>query len=162
MNFRWIPEKNDSGQIFSSLRYEFIDGFTAGIDYRPLVDDFALAANYRIVSENSGWQPSVILGTSNDEFNDVQSQSYYGTISKSLGKIGDFNFSPYLGLAFIEELSDLRPVGGLHIRRGVWSTMLSYSGTNEHFTLSRQLGNHTASLVYWGLKYPGVAWTYRF
>ena len=44
MNFRWIPEKNDSGQIFSSLRYEFIDGFTAGLDYRPLVDDFALAA----------------------------------------------------------------------------------------------------------------------
>ncbi|MGC6435972.1 MAG: hypothetical protein ACON5I_06415, partial [Verrucomicrobiales bacterium] len=79
MNFPWIPEKNDSGQIFSSLRYEFIDGFTAGLDYRPLVDDFALAANYRIVSENSGWQPSVILGTSNDEFNDVQSQSYYGT-----------------------------------------------------------------------------------
>jgi len=52
LNFRWIPEKNDSGQIFSSLRYEFLDGFTAGIDYRPLVDDFALAANYRIVSEN--------------------------------------------------------------------------------------------------------------
>ena len=66
------------------------------------------------------------------------------------------------GAIFIEELSDLRPVGGLHIRRGVWSTMFSYSGTNEHFTLSRQLGNHTASIVYWGLKYPGVAWTYRF
>ena len=121
-----------------------------------------MAANYRIVSEDRGWQPSVILGTSNDEFNDIQSQAYYGTISKSLGQIGGFNFSPYLGVAFIEELSDLRPVGGLHIRRGVWSTMLSYSGTNEHFTLSRQLGNHTASLVYWGLKYPGVAWTYRF
>jgi len=79
-----------------------------------------------------------------------------------LGKIGDFNLSPYLGLAFIDELSDLRPVGGLHIRRGVWSTMLSYSGTNEHFTLSRQLGNHTASFVYWGFKYPGMAWTYRY
>lgn len=137
-------------------------GLTAGLDYRPLTDDFGLAANWRVLPEKKGWQPAVIVGTSHDDFNEIQSQSYYGTVSKFLGEAGGFRFSPFLGAAFIEELSDLRPVGGIHIRNGVWSAMFSHSGTNEHLSISRQLGNHSASLVYWGLKYPGLAWTYRF
>ena len=44
---------------------------------------------------------------------------YYGTVSKFLGEAGGFRFSPFPGAAFIEELSDLRPVGGIHIRNGV-------------------------------------------
>ena len=116
----------------------------------------------RVLPEKKGWQPAVILGTSHDDFNEIQSQSYYGTVSKFLGEAGGFRFSPFLGAAFIEELSDLRPVGGIHIRNGVWSAMFSHSGTDEHLSISRQLGNHSASFVYWGLKYPGLAWTYRF
>ena len=139
-----------------------MEGLSGGFDYRPLSNDIDFAANWRAVSEKKGWQPAVIFGTSNDDFTEIKSQSYYGTVSKYLGELGNFQFSPYTGATYIEELGDLRPVAGLHIRNGLWSTMFSYSGANEHLSFSRQIGNHTASLIYWGLKYPGVSWTFRF
>ena len=127
-----------------------------------LSNDIDFAANWRVLPEKKGWQPAVILGTSNDDFNDIKSQSYYGTVSKYLGELGNFQLSPYTGATYIEELGDFRPVAGLHVRNGAWSAMFSYSGANEHLSLSRLIGNHTTSFIYWGLKYPGVSWTFRF
>ena len=157
-----MPEKPDNGQIFTSLRYEVTQDITVGLDYRPLVDDFSLAANWRAISEQGDWKPSIIFGTSNDDFDDIWSQSYYVTASKYLGELAGFQLSPYGGATYIEELSDLRPVGGLNIRKGVWSAMYQYSGTTDHLSISRQLGRHTASLILWGMEKPGIAWTYRF
>ena len=139
-----------------------MEGLSGGLDYRPLSNDIDFAANWRAVSEKKGWQPAVIFGTSNDDFNEIKSQSYYGTVSKYLGELGNFQFSPYTGATYIEELGDFRPVAGLHVRNGAWSAMFSYSGANEHLSLSRLIGNHTTSVIYWGLKYPGVSWTFRF
>jgi|TARA_B110000116_G_C16769753_1_gene552700 hypothetical protein len=84
------------------------------------------------------------------------------TASKFLGDFSGFQFSPYAGATYIDELNDLRPVAGMNIRKGVWSAMYQYSGTHEHLSFSRQLGNHTASLVLWGMEKPGIAWTFRF
>lgn len=162
LNSRWIPEKTDHGQLFLTLRYEIIDSLTLGLDYRPLTDDFGFAANWRAASENGIWQPAIIFGTSNDDFGEISSQAYFVTASKFLGEFGGFNVSPYVGATYIEKLSDLRLVGGLHLRRGVWSAMLSYSGVEEHFTLSRQIGRHTLSFLMFDLKKPGLAWTWRF
>ncbi len=162
LNFRWIPEKPDHGQIFLTFRYEIIESLSVGADYRPLTGDVTFAGNWRAISENDGWRPAVILGTSNDDFGDVSSQSYYGTVSKHLGEWGGFSFSPYAGATYIEALNDLRPVGGLHVRRGDWSAMISYSGVDEHLTVSRDIGNHTVSFVLFDLEKPGLAWTWRF
>ena len=162
LNFRWIPEKPDNGKIFTSLRYEINQDLTVGLDYRPLTDNFSFAANWRVISEQGDWKPAIILGTANDDFNDIDSQSYYATASKFLGELAGFQFSPYAGATYIDELSDLRPVAGLNVRKGVWSVMYQYSGTTDHLSISRQLGRHTASLVLWGMEKPGIAWTYRF
>ena len=162
LNFRWIPEKPDHGKIFTTLRYEITQDITVGLDYRPLTDDISFAANWRAISEQGNWQPAIILGTSNDDFEDIASQSYYVTASKFLGDLAGFQFSPYGGATFIEELDDLKPVAGLHVRKGIWSAMYSYSGTTEHITISRQIGRHTASIFLWGMEKPGIAWTWRF
>ena len=164
LNFRWIPEKPDHGKIFLTARYQILDPVSVGVDYRPLTDDVAFAGNWRVFSENDKWRPALILGTSNDDFGDVSSQSYFGTVSKHLGEWGGFSFSPYVGATYIAELEDLRAVGGLHVRRGVWAAMLSYSGVDPHFTLTRDLGRHSLSFVIFDLEdaKPGVAWTWRF
>ena len=162
LNFRWIPEKPDNGKIFTSLRYELNQDLTVGLDYRPLTDNFSFAANWRVISEKGDRKTAINKYTANDDFNDIDSQSYYATASKFLGELAGFQFSPYAGATYIDELSDLRPVAGLSVRKGVWSVMYQYSGTTDHLSISRQLGRHTASLVLWGMEKPGIAWTYRF
>ncbi len=76
LSSRWIPEKPDDGKLFTSLRYEVTQDITVGLDYRPLTDKISLAANWRAISEQGDWQPAIILGTSNDDFGDISSQSY--------------------------------------------------------------------------------------
>jgi hypothetical protein len=103
-----------------------------------------------------------VLGTSNDDFGNINSQSYYGTFSKYLFEVMDVGFSVYGGATYIKALNDLRPVGGLHLRREAWTAMFMYSGVDEHLTLSRELGNHTVSFILFDLELPGMAYGFRF
>jgi hypothetical protein len=162
LNVRWIPEKPDHGKLFTTFRYQLFDSFSLGMDYRPLTNDAGIAANWRVFSENDKWLPALILGTSNDDFGDITSQSYYGTFSKHLFEWEGINFSPYVGATYIAELEDLRPVGGLHVRRGDWSALVTYSGVDTHLSLSRDIGNHTLSFILFDLELPGMAWSFRF
>jgi len=160
--FRWIPEKPPHGQLYMNISYQLTDSFRAGIDYRPITEDVTLLANWRVFSENDTWRPALIVGTSNDDFGDVNSQSYYATLSKHVGSIGDTNFSLYGGGTYIEELSELRPVGGLHVSHGPWSGLFMYSGVDEHASISRKLGNHTLTFLMFDLKLPGMAYGFAF
>ena len=159
---RWIPEKPDHGQWYLNLSYQVSDSLRAGIDYRPLTEDFGLLANWRAFSENDSWRPALILGTSNDDFGSINSQAFFGTLSKYLFTTGSVNVSIYGGATYIEKLKDLRPVGGLHLRRKAWTAMLMYSGQDEHITLSRELGNHTVSVLLFDLRLPGMAYGFQF
>ena len=57
---RWIPEKSEAGQAYTSFKYWVTSDLGLGFDYRPLVDKVSLTATYRLVSEDSkGWMPAV-------------------------------------------------------------------------------------------------------
>ena len=159
---RWIPEKPDHGQWYANIGYQFTDSFRGGIDYRPVTGDVSLLANWRVISEDDSWRPALIVGSSNDEFGSINSQSYYATLSKHVGSIGDANFSIYGGGTYIEELSELRPVGGLHVSHGPWSGMFIYSGVDPHISVSRKLGNHTVSFLMFDMELLGMAYGFSF
>jgi len=99
-----------------NLSYQVTDWLRLGVDYRPLTDDVSILANVRVFPENDTWRPALILGTSNDDFGDINSDSYYATLSKHLFEAGGVNVSLYGGATFIEELDEIRPVGGIHLR----------------------------------------------
>ncbi len=40
--------------------------------------------------------------------------------------------------------------------------MFMYSGQDEHVTLSRELGNHTISVLLFNLELPGIAYGFHF
>ena len=114
---RWIPEKPPHGQWYMNLGYQVTNNLRIGADYRPRTRDVSVLANWRVFSENDKWRPALILGTSNDDFGAISSQSYYGTLSKYVGSLGEVDVSLYGGATFIQELDELRPVGGMHLRR---------------------------------------------
>jgi hypothetical protein len=159
---RWIPEKPDHGKLYFNLSYQATESLRIGVDYRPLTDDVSLLANWRVFSEDDGWRPALILGTSNDDFGDINSQSYYGTLSKHLFEVGGVNVSGYGGATFIEKLGEVRAVGGVHLRKGAWSSMLMYSGVDEHVSITRTFGNHSLTFLMFDLKLPGLAYSFNY
>lgn len=159
---RWIPDKPPHGEWYTNLSYQATDSLRLGLDYRPRTDDLSVLANWRVFAENDSWRPAFILGTSNDDFGKINSQSYYGTFSKYLFSWQGINFSPYAGATYIAELEDLRPVGGLSLRKGPWSALLMYSGVDEHVSISHTMGNHTFTFLLFDLDLPGLAYGFNF
>ena len=106
LHARWIPEKPDHGQWYLNLSYQITDGLRTGMDYRPVTNEASLLVNWRVFPENDTWRPALILGTSNDDFNDVNSQSYYGTLSRYLFTAAGTNVSLYGGATYIDELNE--------------------------------------------------------
>ena len=167
---RWIPEKGDSGQLFASFKYWATSDLGLGVDYRPLVDSVTMTATYRAISEDPfGWRPALILGTAEDDFrykgDDIESRSYFLTISKAMPDMKFFGItpSPYVGATWIEEIDELRPLAGIHLRHEQATLMLQYSGTDTHLSVSRALNeNVSMSAIYWGMKYPGLGMRLKF
>lgn len=159
---RWIPEKPDHGQFYLNIGYQVLDNLRVGLDLRPKTDDLGILVNWRVFAEDDNWRPAFIVGTSNDDFGTINSQSFYGTFSKRLFDVGGIHVSPYAGATYIEALSEIRPVGGLHLRKGAWSAMLMYSGVDEHVSISRDFGNHTITFLLFNMKLPGIAYGFRF
>ena len=159
---RWIPEKPDHGKIYMNLGYQVTDSLRAGLDWRPLTGDVSPLINWRVVSEDDGWRPALIVGMSNDDFGDINSDSYYATLSKHAFVVEKVNVSFYGGATFIKELDEIRPVAGIHWSRGAWSGLLIYSGVDEHVSISRRLGNHTLTFLMFDMKLPGMAYGFAF
>lgn len=158
---RWVPEKPDHGKYYMNLGYQVTDSLRLGVDWRPLTGDVSPLVNWRALSETDS-RPALILGMSNDDFGNINSDSYYGTFSKHVGTFKDINISLYGGATYIENLGEIRPVGGLHWSKGAWSGLLMYSGVDEHASISRRLGRHTVTFLMFDLKLPGVAYGYSF
>jgi len=159
---RWIPEKPDHGKVYMNLSYQVTDSLRAGLDWRPLTGDVSPLINWRVMSEDDGWRPALILGMSNDDFGTINSDSYYATLSKHAFVVEKVNVSVYGGGTFVRELDEIRPVGGIHWSRGAWSGLLMYSGVDEHVSISRRLGSHTVTFLMFDLKLPGMAYSFTF
>tara|TARA_B110000879_G_scaffold37490_1_gene52254 strand:+ start:2994 stop:3608 length:615 start_codon:yes stop_codon:yes gene_type:complete len=159
---RWVPEKPDHGKVYMNLSYQVTDNLRAGLDWRPLTGDVSPLINFRAISEDDGWRPALILGMSNDDFGNINSDSYYATLSKHAFVVEKVNVSVYGGATFIRELDEIRPVGGIHWSRGAWSGLLMYSGVDEHISISRRLGSHTVTFLMFDLKLPGMAYSFTF
>jgi hypothetical protein len=162
---RWIPEKGDAGQIYTSAAFWVTPNIGLGADYRPLVDEINFTATWRAIGEDpNGWRPAVILGSSVDDFTigndeEIESRSVFGTISKALPRFDNLNLtvSPYAGATYIHELEDLRPVGGVVLRHDFMTAIIQYSGTDTHLTLSKNITDRvSASFILWGLEMPGL------
>lgn len=160
--FRWVPEKSPHGQLYMNLSYQFTDSLRAGVDWRPRTGDVSPLVNWRVFSEDESWRPALIVGMSNDDFGDINSDSNYATLSKYVGTFNGVDLSLYGGATHIKELSETRPVGGLHWRKDAWSGLLMYSGVDEHISISRSLGRHTVTFLMFDLKLPGMAYSFSF
>lgn len=160
--FRWIPEKPPHGQLYMNLGYQVTDSLRVGVDWRPETGDVSPLINWRVFSEDDSWRPALIVGHSNDDFGNINSDSYYATLSKYVGTYQGVNFSAYAGATHIKELSETRPVGGIHWRKGAWSGLLMYSGVDEHVSVSRSFGRHTVTFLMFDLKLPGMAYSFSF
>jgi len=164
-SFRWIPEKDDNGQIYFALRFVVHPDISLGLDVRPLTDDVGFLATWRAVEETQR-RPALVLGTSNDDFTDgddeINSQTLYGMLAKNLFNVGPVNVAPYAGAAWIFELEEVRPLGGINFGVDNFSTLIQYSGTDTHLNVSYRHHKSVLSFIYWGLKYPGLAYTQRF
>ena len=117
-----------------------------------------MLGTWRAISETDV-RPALILGTSNDDFKEINSQSAFATFSKAYGDPDSLVASPYGGAVYIFELEEWRPVGGLHLRYRDVSSLLQYSGADTHLTLSYTRTIHTLSLVLFGLELPGLAYS---
>lgn len=158
---RYIPEKPDHGKVYFNLSYQLTKDLRVGADVRPITGDVSILANWRAISETDT-RPALILGTSHDDFGTTSSQSYYGTLSKYLFSHEDVHFSGYAGATYIEQLNDLRPVGGAVISYDQWSTTFMYSGVDPHWVLSRRFDNQTVSFVLFAMEKPGLAYGVSF
>lgn len=162
LNLRWIPEKADDGQIYFSWKYWVTNNIGLGLDYRPKTNEAAFSGTWRLFPETEQ-RPAIILGTSTDDFDDITSESVYITASKKLFDWKEISVSPYIGATYIVELGELRPVGGISLRKDRMSALFMYSGKDPHMTLSYNLmDGHSVSFVLWGMELPGMAYTMRF
>jgi len=161
---RWIPEKGDAGQVYTSAAFWVTENIGLGFDYRPLVDEINATATWRALSEDpQGWRPALIFGTAVDDFTvadeEIESRSVFGTFSKALPRFDDLNLTvaPYAGATYIHELEDLRAVGGVVLRHDFLTAIVQYSGTDTHLTISKGLTDRvSASFILWGMEYPGL------
>ncbi|MFT5125112.1 MAG: hypothetical protein ACI9TH_004697 [Kiritimatiellia bacterium] len=159
---RWIPDKPDDGKFYTSLAYAVMPNLMLGADYRPLTENWGFMATWRALPETDS-RPALIIGTSDDDFNDLASQNVHATLSKALFDWQGAFFSPYAGATWIEQLDEVRAIGGLNIAYENWSATGMYSGTDPHLTVGRRLfDRYTLSFVWWGLEKPGAAVAGRF
>ena len=163
---RWIPQKNDAGQLYFSALYRALPRLNLGFDYRPLVDQVGGIATWHVLPESEG-RPALLFSTANDDFEEggreINSQHFSFVASKAFGNYGGVVWSPYAGAAYIYELGELRPVAGLSARREEILMMLQFSGTNTHVSASYDLTDDlAASFILWGMEFPGAALRLRF
>jgi len=168
--FRWIPDKGEAGQLYTSIAWWVTPDLSIGADYRIRTEDLNANVTWRAVSEDpSGWRPAVIMGSSVDDYtlgnDEIESRAYFATASKSILGIDTLHtsFSPYAGAVYVDELGELRPLVGLNVGTSIGSILVQYSGTDVHLSVTRSLGNgFSISGILWGMDLPGVGLRYSF
>ncbi len=161
---RYMPQKGDHGKVASTLTYSFTDRLTLGVDYRPLSDDLTVIGSIRLMDEST-WRPTVVVGTSADEFgsDSILSQAYHVIFAKKLFEYEGISVSPYIGPMYIQEMDEVKVTGGLTLRKDKVSLMGMWSGTDAHIVAKYDLTeNLSAGVVWWGLETAGITVGLKF
>lgn len=113
----------------------------AGIEWNALADEVGLVANWRAVAETRT-RPALIFGTSSDRIGTPSGQSYYATLSKSIGS----RVAPYAGVSYSGHADALVFPFGVNVALAPrWSAMLMNDGVHTH--LSTTLTHRRLSLT---------------
>lgn len=104
--------------------------FKAGVEWNALEQELGLVANWRALAETST-RPALMFGTSSDRIGTPSGQSYYATISKSLGT----RFAPYAGVSYSGHADAfLFPFGANVVLAPAWSAMVMNDGVHTHLS----------------------------
>lgn len=107
----------------------FGSALKAGVELNAAADEVGIVANWRAVAEAKR-RPAVILGTSSDRIGTPAGQSYFVTVSKSLGRL-----APYAGLSYSGHDDRLRiPFGVNAAISSNWSAMVMNDGIHTHLS----------------------------
>lgn len=102
----------------------------AGIEWNALEQELGLVANWRAISETST-RPALMFGTSSDRIGTPSGQSYYATVSKSLGN----RIAPYAGVSYSGHADAfLFPFGANVALTPAWSAMVMNDGVHTHLS----------------------------
>ena len=102
----------------------------AGVEYNALEQEVGLVANWRALAETRT-RPALIFGTSSDRIGTPSGQSYFATVSKSLGN----RIAPYAGVSYSEHADAfLFPFGANVAITPSWSAMVMNDGVHTHLS----------------------------
>lgn len=146
----------------NTLTYRFHPRFTAGVEYNPLAGKVSPLANVVAVTETHK-RPALILGTSSDRIGTPSGQSFYATLSKSLGHSTGWPVAPYVGVAYGTFEGRARVIGGLNITAGGrWSSTILFDGVRVHPTVNYTRGRHQFGVIFERGRHPGASYSVSF
>ncbi|MEM1295661.1 MAG: hypothetical protein AAGH89_09875 [Verrucomicrobiota bacterium] len=159
---RWVPRKSEHGRLVHSFFVTPNEWLTLGADYRPLSNELAPSASFRLMEETFN-RPQVTIGTSADGFSGVSSQEYHIIAGKNISRRDDIGISPWGGAMYIAEMSEMRPIGGLHLSKDRLSVLGMYSGEKSHLVTTMQLTDMVSiGHVWWGFEMHGATLNFHF
>ncbi len=123
----------------------------AGIEWNARANEVGLVANWRALAETER-RPALIFGTSSDRIGTPSGQSYYATLSKSLGFV-----APYGGISWSGyEERFVHPFGVNVALPAGWSAMLMNDGVHTHLSATVVRRNVSLTLLAVERKEVGV------
>jgi hypothetical protein len=122
--------------------HRFGNAIKAGVEINAAADEVGIVANWRALSETAS-RPAVIFGTSSDRIGTPAGQSYYATVSKSLGRV-----APYAGLSYSGHDDRLRVPFGLNVALGPqWSAMVMNDGVHTHLSTTYAWQRYSVTIL---------------
>lgn len=115
----------------------------AGVEWNAKAEEIGVVANWRAVGETSA-RPALIFGTSSDRIGTPAGQSYYATLSKSLGA----RVAPYAGISYSGHADAfVFPFGANVALSPHWSAMLMNDGVHTHLSATYVRRNASVTLL---------------
>ena len=143
MSHRYIAGVIDRATHRTIVMHRLTPSLKAGIEWNAKAQEVGLVANWRVLSETAA-RPAVILGTSSDRIGTPSGQSYYATVSKSLGG----RVAPYAGISYSGHADAfVFPFGANVLLAPNWSAMVMNDGVHTHLSATYVRGRASVTLL---------------
>ena len=143
MSHRWIDGVIDRARHRTIVVHRFTPSIKAGVEYNALAGELGIVANWRALSETQR-RPALIFGTSSDRIGTPSGQSYYATVSKSVGT----RIAPYAGISYSGyEHRIVFPFGLNAALHENISAMLMNDGVHTHLSATVARGRWSLTLL---------------
>ena len=130
----------------------------AGIEYNALEQELGLVANWRALAETET-RPALMFGTSSDRIGTPAGQSYYATVSKSLGT----RIAPYAGVSYSGHADAFVFPFGVNVALAPsWSAMVMNDGVHTHLSATYAWSRFAVTLLAVERKDAGISIGARF